>query len=62
MHGTMPYGIGAEFAKSPTNGNSSALLFTVGPRTESGVYELFVYGSASTGWYCCETILLIVTK
>ncbi len=49
------------FAPNPTAGNSSVLSITVSAAKEPGVYELVIYGNASTGPFGPIRLTLTVT-
>ena len=58
--GPMPPGMTAAFGPNPATGNSSVLTITVGAAAVPGVYELYVYGHASTGWSNAMPLTLTV--
>ena len=59
--GVMPPGVTAAFAPSSATGNSSELTLTLSAAAEPGVYELWVYAEASTGWFDGVMLTLTVT-
>lgn len=61
FHGTMPPGVTAAFAPNPTTGNSSVLTFTASAAAVPGIYTLWIYGEASTGWFEGDALTLTVT-
>jgi hypothetical protein len=58
---SMPPGVTAAWAPNPATGNSSVLSLAVGAAAVPGVYELYVYGEATTGVFCCVPLTLTVT-
>jgi len=58
--GAMPVGVTAAFAPNSATGNSSVLTLTVSGAAP-GVYDLWVYAQASTGWYDGIPLTLTVT-
>jgi hypothetical protein len=61
FHGTMPRGVTAAFAPNPTSGTSSELTLTVGGTAVPGVYDLWLYGDAPTGYFVGPTLRLTIT-
>lgn len=61
FHGTMPLGITATFAPQPATGNSTVLTMSVSATAVPGVYDLWVYGYASTGYFEGTLLTLTVT-
>jgi hypothetical protein len=58
--GSMPPGVTAAFAPNFTTGNSSVLTFTVGAAAVPGVYDLYVWGDATTGWWWYAPLTLTI--
>ena len=56
----LPSGITAVSAPDPVTGNSSVLTLTVDAAAVPGVYDLYVFGRATTGTYCCVPLTLTV--
>jgi hypothetical protein len=50
-HDVLPPGVTAAFAPNPATGNSAVLTLTVGAAAVPGVYDLWLYAEASTGWF-----------
>ena len=61
FHGTLPPGVRASFSPNPATGNSSELTLTVGTAAVPGVYDLWVYGDATTGLFWGPILLLTIT-
>lgn len=51
FHGTMPAGVTATFAPNITTGDSSVLTITVSASAVPGIYTLYLYGEAATGYF-----------
>jgi hypothetical protein len=58
--GALPPGVTVAFSTNPVTGDSSVLTVSVGAGTAPGVYHIYVYGEASTGW-SEEMLTLTVT-